>query len=194
MNLLKSSYLTSKELLKLNFKKLGTNVLIDKNVIMPNTHNIEIGNNVRIDAYSVISSGKNGHIIFNDHVHICPQNLIYCSNNHKIIFKKHSGLAAGCKLYGRTENYDGRFLMNPTHNDEDIELIEGDIILNKFSTLGCDTTVFPNSIIPIGTILGSKSLYTGKNELKEWSIYAGNPLRYFRERSKLSLELSKKYN
>ena len=44
----------------------------------------------------------------------------------------------------------------------------------------------------IGTILGSKSLYTGKNELKEWSIYAGNPLRYFRERSKNSLELSKK--
>ena len=191
--MLKGSYFTTKELLKLNFKSIGRNVKIDKTVMIPNTNNIEIGNNVRIDAFSIISSGK-GNIIINDHVLICPQNLIYCSNNHNIILEKHSGLAAGCKLYGRTENYDGRFLMNPTHNDEDIELIEGDIILNKFSTLGCETTVFPNSIIPIGTILGSKSLYTGKNELEEWSIYAGNPLKYFRKRSKNSLELSKKYN
>ena len=92
-----------------------------------------------------------------------------------------------------TENYDGEFLMNPTHNKNDIQLIEEDIILNKFSTLGCDTVLFPGSIIPIGTILGSKSLYTGKKKLDDWSIYAGNPLKFFRKRNKESELLSKKY-
>lgn len=56
----------------------------------------------------------------------------------------------------------GTFLINPIHNKNDIQLIEEDIILNKFSTLGCDTVLFPGLIIPIGTVLGSKSLYTGK--------------------------------
>lgn len=192
--LLKSNFLSHKELLSLNFKKIGKNILIDKNVIIPRTENIELGNNVRIDTGCIISVPKNGKIIIKNNVHIAPYNLIYCGNNYKIQFDNHSGLAAGCKLFGRTENYDGKFLMNPTHNIEDVKLIEGNIILEKFATLGCDSILFPNSIIPIGTILGSKSLFTGKKELDTWSIYAGNPLKFFRNRDKNSEILSNKYN
>lgn len=191
--LLSSRFLSTKELLLLNFRKLGKNVLIDKNVFIPHTSNIEIGNNVRIDMGTIISVPKNGEVIIKNNVHIAPYNLIYCGNNFKILFENHSGLAASCKLYGRTENYDGSFLLNPTHNHEDVKLTEGDIILETFSTLGCDSVLFPGSTIPIGTILGAKSLYTGNKKLDDWSIYAGNPLRFFRNRDKNSLELSKKY-
>lgn len=192
-NILKGQYLKREELLSLNFKKLGNNVLIDKSVMIPNPLNLEIGDNVRIDSNCILSSGKTGSIIIKNNVHIAPFNLIYCANEKRILFEKHSGLAAGCKLYGRTENYGGQFLMNPTHNDEDIELITGDIILNKFATLGCDTVLFPGSNIPIGTVLGSKSLYTAKYPLREWSIYAGVPLKFIRDRNKGSEELSNKY-
>jgi len=191
--LLNSTFLSNKELLSLNFKKLGKNVFIDKNVYIPNTTNISIGNNVRIDMGSIISVPKNGKIIIKNNVHISPYNLIYCGNNYKIVFENHSGLAAGCKLYGRTENYDGTYLMNPTHKIEDVELIEGNIILEKFATLGCDTVLFPGSKIPLGTVIGSKSLYTGKKELNKWSIYAGNPIRFFRKRNKSCKLLSNKY-
>lgn len=191
--LLSSRFLSKNELISLNFKTIGKNVLIDKNVFIPNPNNIEIGDNVRIDIGSILSVPDKGKIIIKNNVHIAPYNLIYCGNNFKILFDNHSGLAAGCKLFGRTENYDGTFLINPTHNKNDIQLIEEDIILNKFSTLGCDTVLFPGSIIPIGTVLGSKSLYTGKKKLDEWSIYVGNPLRYFRKRNKESELLSKKY-
>jgi acetyltransferase-like isoleucine patch superfamily enzyme len=191
--LLSSRFLSQKELLSLNFRKLGKDVLIDENVFIPNTNNIEIGNNVRIDMGSIISVPKNGEIIIKNNVHIAPYNLIYCGNNFKILFDNHSGLAAGCKLFGRTENYDGSFLMNPTHNSEDVMLIEGNIILEKFATLGCDCVLFPGSTIPIGSVLGSKSLYTGKKKLDEWSIYAGNPLKFFKTRDKHSEILSNKY-
>ena len=191
--LLSSRFLSQKELLSLNFRKLGKNVFIDKNVFIHNTNNIEIGNNVRIDMGSIISVPRNGEIIIKNNVHIAPYNLIYCGNNFKILFENHSGLAAGCKLFGRTENYDGSFLMNPTHNSEDVKLIEGNIILEKFSTLGCECVLFPGSTIPIGTVLGSKSLYTGKKKLDEWSIYAGIPLKFFKIRDKNSEILSNKY-
>ena len=75
--LLNSRFLSRKELMSLNFKKIGENVLIDKNVFIPNTNNIEIGNNVRIDMGSIISVPKNGEIIIKNNVHIAPYNLIY---------------------------------------------------------------------------------------------------------------------
>ena len=113
-NIISGKYLTRPELNSLGFKKLGDNILIDKSVIIPHTHNIEIGNNVRIDSNSILSSGKNGTIIIKNNVHISPFNLIYCADGHKVLFENHSGLAAGCKLYGRTENYDGNFLLKFT--------------------------------------------------------------------------------
>jgi acetyltransferase-like isoleucine patch superfamily enzyme len=187
-------YLDLHELKSLNFKKIGENVLIDRNVIIPNPSNIEIGNNVRIDTNCILSSGKSGKIIINNNVHIAPFNLIYCSDYHKVLFDNHTGLSAGCKLYGKSDNYDGNKLMNPMHDNEDIELINGDIILNKFSSLGCNSVLLPGSIIPIGTVIGANSLHTGKKQLKEWSIYAGTPANFIKLRHKGCELLSKKYN
>jgi acetyltransferase-like isoleucine patch superfamily enzyme len=193
-NILNGRFLTTNELNSLNFKKIGQNVLIDSNVIIPNPSNIEIGNNVRIDTNCILSASKSGQIIINNNVHIAPFNLIYSSDNHKILFDNHTGLSAGCKLYGKSANYDGNNLMNPMHDNEDIQLINGDIILNKFSSIGCNTVLFPGSIIPIGTVLGANSLYTGKKQLKEWSVYAGSPVNFINVRSKRCELLSKKYN
>jgi len=187
-------YFSLNELKSFNFRRIGKNVLIDKNVLIPNPSNIEIGNNVRIDTNCILSSGKHGKIIIKNNIHIAPFNLIYCSDTYKVILENHTGLSAGCKLYGKTDNYDGNYLIGPTHYDEDVKLIEGDIILNKFSVLGCNTVLLPGSIIPEGTILGSNSLHTGKKQLKEWSIYAGSPAIYIKDRKRKCESLSKKYN
>ena len=190
---IRSGYFTYKELKKMNFKKIGENVLIDKSVLITKPESIEIGNNVRIDKNCLLSISKDSKIIIKNNVHIAPFNLIYTGINKKIIFGNHSGLAANCKLYGKTENYNGDYLMNPTHKDNDVNMINGDIILNKFATLGCNSTLFPNSIIPVGTVLGAYSLYNGKKELDEWSIYTGIPIKFFRKRSNKCILLSEKY-
>jgi galactoside O-acetyltransferase len=150
----------------LNLKKIGKNVLIDKNVIIPFPNTIEIGNDVRIDTMCILSSGKNGNIIIKNNVHIAPFNLIYCGDNHKIFLGNHIGLSAGCKLYGKNDTYDGSYLMGPTHKVEDTKIISGDIIINNFASIGADSILLPGSIIPKGTILGAKSLYTGKYSLR----------------------------
>jgi len=191
--LLKGRFLNINQLNKINFKKLGKNVLIDSNVIIPEPENVIIGNNVRIDTNCILSASKKGNIIIKNNVHIAPFNLIYCSNNHIIKLENHSGLAAGCKLYGKTELYDGTFLMNPTHNLEDIKIIEGNIILKQFATLGCNSVLFPNSIIPEGTVFGSNSLFNGKKKLNKWCIYTGSPIRFYKKRKQNCILLSEKY-
>lgn len=192
-NLLRGAFLTLKELNAIGFKKVGNNVLIDKTVLIPNPRRVCIGNNVRIDN-GVLLSTSSGEIIIGNNVHIAPQCLIYSSTTHKVVFKNHTGLAAGCKLYGKMENYDGEHLMNPTHNNDDLDIISGDIILEKYATLGCDTVLFPGSVIPVGTVLGAKSLYTGKIPLKEWSIYVGSPVTFLKKRHTECIGLSMKYN
>tara|TARA_Y100001958_G_C21238367_1_gene565382 strand:- start:1326 stop:1922 length:597 start_codon:yes stop_codon:yes gene_type:complete len=194
MNLLKGSFLTKYQLSLIRFKSIGRNVLIDSTVMIPNPENVSIGDNVRIDFNTILSASKNSQIILNNNVHIAPFNLIYAGNNHQIVFHNHSGIAAGCKLFGKTEDYHGEFLMNPTHESEDLRIIEGDIILQKFATLGCNSTVFPNSIIPEGTVFGSHSLYNGKKQLDEWSIYTGTPVSFFKRREKSCKILAEKYN
>lgn len=187
-------YLSLSQLSKLNFKKIGKNVLIDENVMIPFPHNIEIGNNVRIDTMCILSSGKKGNLLIKNNVHIAPFNLIYCADNHKIVFENHTGISAGCKLYGKTSNYDGTYLTNPTHKQEDEQIIGGDIILNKFVTIGTDCVLLPGSIIPIGTVLGAKSLYNGKYKLDEWSIYTGVPAKFIKKRNNNCELLAEKYN
>ena len=52
MNHLKG-YLNLSQLYKLNFKKLGKNVLIDKNVIIPFPHNIEKLETMMVNIYLI---------------------------------------------------------------------------------------------------------------------------------------------
>jgi acetyltransferase-like isoleucine patch superfamily enzyme len=188
-----TTYLSLSQLSRINFKKIGKNVLIDKNVIIPFPNNIEIGNDVRIDTSCILSSGKKGLITIKNNVHIAPFNLIYCADNFKIVFENHSSLSAGCKLYGKTDNYDGSCLINPTHKEEDTIVIGGDIILNRFSAIGADSMLMPGSIIPTGSIVGAKSFYNAKYRLDEWSIYAGVPVKFVKKRHKDCEGLSLKY-
>ena len=52
-------YYSLKELKKLKFKKIGTNLEIKKSVKFFFSENIEIGDNVRIEDYSIIT-GRGG--------------------------------------------------------------------------------------------------------------------------------------
>ncbi len=53
-----SEFLNNLELKKINFKKIGKNVLISKNVLIVGAENISIGSNVRIDAFTSLIAPK----------------------------------------------------------------------------------------------------------------------------------------
>jgi acetyltransferase-like isoleucine patch superfamily enzyme len=79
------------DLEKIGFKSIGENVLISDKCSIYNAKRIDIGNNVRIDDFCVISAGEAGIEIGNN-VHIA----VYCSiiGKSKITLSDFSGLSS----------------------------------------------------------------------------------------------------
>ena len=63
------NFLTLKELKNLKIKKFGKNLKVSKNALLINPQFISIGDNVRIDAYTVITASKK-EVIIGSNVHL----------------------------------------------------------------------------------------------------------------------------
>ena len=90
-----SDFLTLKELKNLKFKKIGKNIKISRNTIFIGTKNISLGSNVRIDAFSLIST-TNKEIRIGSHVHIGVGCYINGANGVNI--SNFVGISSGTKL------------------------------------------------------------------------------------------------
>ena len=58
------------------------------------------------------------------------------------------------------------------------------MVLNDYSGLASNVIVFPKVVLPVGCTIGANSLVYTKNELKEWSVFIGNPLKFHKDRFK----------
>ncbi len=174
-----TSFLSRSELNELGFKKLGKNVLISRNANFYNSAAIEIGNNVRIDDFCILS----GNIKIGSYVHIAPFCGLYGGGG--IELNDFSGLSSRVSLYSVTDNYLGEALTGPCIPD-DYRIVEtGKIVLEKHALVGASSVILPNTILSEGTTLGALSL--GKGNLKAWSIYAGSPAKLIKERHKATI-------
>ena len=89
-------YLSKNDLKKINFKDLGQNVMISKNVTLIGASNISLGSNVRIDDYCIISSNE-GHLKIGSDVHIGGQSYLGCAGGLSI--GSNINIAQGVKIY-----------------------------------------------------------------------------------------------
>ena len=93
---MKDSFYNTNELKELGFKGLGNNVKISKKSSIYCPENITIGNNVRIDDYTILSA-FNGSIAINNHIHIAT----FCNiiGKGSVVMKDFSGLSSRVSLY-----------------------------------------------------------------------------------------------
>lgn len=171
------------ELKKIGIKRLGKNVFISRKASIYSPENIEIGNNVRIDDFCILS----GKIEIGNYVHIAAYTALY--GKYGIRIKDFCGCSARCTIYSATDNFSGEYMISPMIPEELTNVIGGEVLLEKYVQLGANTVVMPNIRIEEGTSVGAMS-FVNKN-LEEWSIYAGIPCKKLKNRSKKLLELSK---
>ena len=176
------------ELEKIGFKSIGENVLISDKTSIYNPQNIEIGNNVRIDDFCVISAGKGG-IIIGDNVHIA----VFCSliGQGKITLKNFSGLSSRVTIYSSTDDYSGEYLTNPTVDKRFTNVISGDVILGKHVIVGSGTLILPNVEIGDFSSVGALSMVT--KCVESGILVAGIPSKKIKDRSSKLKELEWKY-
>jgi galactoside O-acetyltransferase len=172
-----SSFYSDSELKGLGIKLFGENVLISKKASIYGAQNIEIGNNVRIDDFCILS----GKIKIGDYVHVAAYSALYGADVG-IELKDYSGISARCTIYAKSDDFVEGYFCN-TFIDEDLHKYkEGKVILNQYSQLGAHCLVLPGACLKEGATTGAMSLVS--KSLNEWTIYSGVPAKAVKKRKK----------
>lgn len=168
------------------FKALGKNVLISTRAAIYRPEQIEIGDNVRVDDFCILSGpikiGRNVHVAHSSSLEGCQ-----CG----ITLEDFCGLGPGCHIFAGGSDYSGKSMTNPTVPVEFRADEAAPVYLARHVLLGAMTTVFPGVVMAEGTATGAYSM-VNKNTLA-WSIYAGIPAKFIEERSRDGLALERQY-
>ena len=175
-----SNYINNKEILAYNFLKVGKNVKISSNAVLIGSRNISLGNNVRIDDFVIIIA-VNGKINIGNNVHIGSYN--YINGSGGVDIGNYCNFSQGCKIYSKSDNYDGSTITNPTFDEKYTKPIIKKVKISEHCIFGSGSVILPGSIISTGVAVGALSLI--KSNLKNWSVYAGVPAKFIKRRKKI---------
>lgn len=177
---MEDSFYTSSELFSIGFKTVGQNVLISRFARFYDVNNIEIGDNVRIDDFCILS----GRIKLGNNIHISAFSALY--GRFGIEIENFSGLSPRCTIFSASDDFSGDYLIGPMNDPKNTHVMGGTVLIKKYSQLGCNCIVFPGVTINEGVAVGAMSLIL--NDLEAWRIYKGIPAVYYKERSKKLLQ------
>ncbi len=181
-------YYTQEELESFNFKKLGKNVMIKKNVGIFYPRNIILADNVRIEDYCLILATQE-ECYFGPNVHIASHCVLLAKSG--VTMMDFSGLSPHCIIITASDDYSGEKLTNSTVPKKYSGGISGKVLLGKHVIIGARSTIFPKVEIGTGTAVGAHSLV--RKSLSEWRIYTGNPLKNIKGRKQNLLLLEEQY-
>ena len=181
-------FYTYEQLENFGFKTFGKNVLISDKCSIYGADKIEIGSDIRIDDFCVLSAGDGGIKIGNN-VHIA----IYSSLQGKgrITLDDFVGISSRVSIYSSNDDYFGRYMTNPTIPSQFTGVIYGDVTICKHVIVGCGSVILPNVILNMGCAVGSLSLVN--TDCDELYIYGGNPLKKLFKRYDNFLKLEKEF-
>lgn len=180
------AFYSDEEIKNIGFKQLGVNVKISTKASFYRPHEMEIGDNSRVDDFCLLS----GKVIIGRNVHIAAFSNI-SAGECSIKFEDFSGLAYGCHVFTGSDDYSGKTLTNPTVPVEYKGLKEAGVVLGRHVIIGTNSIVFPGVIVAEGCSVGALSMVT--KSTKPWGVYFGIPAKRIKERSNELLAFEKLY-
>lgn len=176
------------ESIKKQLKHCGTNVKIGHYCIFTNPSEVVLHDHVRIDPLSLFTVAMD----IGSYSHICSHAVLGGGAKHTIRLREGNFIGYGSKLFCASEDYSGQFGVVGDywfHN----RIYHGDITFEKFSGVASDVIVFPGVHLPEGCTIGAQSLVHTKAQLKEWSIFLGNPLKFHKDRVKSEVKIKEQW-
>lgn len=180
------AFLSREQLKEMGFRALGENVLISDKASIYNHDLIELGDNVRIDDFCVIS----GRVTIGRNVHIA----VFCNvagGERGIILEDFSGLAYACQVFTQSDDYSGRTLTNPTVPDCYKKETKAAVKIGRHCIVGASSIIFPGVTLAEGTSVGAMTLVTKSTD--PWSVYFGIPAKKIKDRRRDLLSLEREY-
>lgn len=181
------SFYTIEELraLKIKLKNNPQNILVSKKISMHNPHLMELGNNIRIDDFTILS----GKISIGNFVHIASYVGLY-ANNEKINIEDFVSISSKVNIFSSSDDYSGEYLANPTIPNQFKNITCNEINIKKHSMIGASSVILPTSFgLEEGVSVGAMSLVMRKTQ--PWSVYFGIPAKKISNRSKNVINLEK---
>lgn len=178
------AFIPRSELESMGFKELGDNVLISDRASIYNPKKIEIGSNVRIDDFCVISAGDGG-ISFGDYVHVAVYSLLMGAG--RITMSSFSGLSSRVSIYSSNDDYSGASLTNPTVPVIYRNVVSKDVFLGKHVIVGTGSTILPGVNLGYGSAVGAHTLVS--KDCEALTIYSGVPAKPIKKRKNRFEEL-----
>jgi len=180
------AFLSQVELERCGFKRLGKNVKVSASASVYDHHEIEIGDNSRIDDFCILS----GKIRLGRNVHIA----VFCNlagGSEGIHMDDFSGLAYSCTVISQTDDYSGATMSNPTVPDQYKKEIKRAVYIGRHCIVGTNSLIMPGVHLAEGSSVGAMSMVTKSTE--PWSIYFGVPAKRLKSRKKDLLLLERMY-
>ncbi len=184
--MLNPGYYTEADLAELGLKAIGTNILVARDSIFVGVRNIAIGSHVRIDS-NVTFASVSGSLTIGNYVHIGGGSHINCTGGVSI--GDFVAISQGVKIYSASDDYSGEFMTNPTvpmHLRRDQV---GEVVIGRHVVIGSGSVILPGVHLADGAAIGALSVV--KNDVAEFTIVAGSPAKFIRQRARNVLDLSR---
>jgi galactoside O-acetyltransferase len=179
------SFYSTGELQGLGFGKVGRNVKISRTCSIYSAGEIQIGDNVRVDDFCILS----GVIELGSNVHVAAYVALHGRNRIRI--EDFASLSTRVTIYSAMDDLSGRHMTNPTVPEKHTCVTGGPVVIGRHALVGTGTVIFPNVILGEGCVIGALSLVT--QHLEAWKIYAGIPCKYVKDRKRDLLKLAEKH-
>lgn len=179
MKIYGKSYLDSEALRALGAASVGHNVTVHETCELVDLENISIGDNVRIDPFTIISAAG-GEVKIGSYVHLGAG--CYLGGGAGIELSDFVGFSQGVKAYSISDDYTGRSLTNPTIPRVFLRTSAGRINLGRHVIVGAGSVILPS--VEIGEGSSVRALSVVNKSLADWGVYTGQPARRIKERSK----------
>jgi dTDP-4-amino-4,6-dideoxy-D-glucose acyltransferase len=182
------SWLTDKQIIEMGFASVGNNVRLSDKASYYNCQNIQLGNNVRVDDFCVLSAGEGG-IKIGSYVHIA----VYCSiiGNGTVTLSDFSGLSSRVSIYSSSDDYSGASMTNPTLPLEFTNVHHASVMIGRHVIIGAGSIILPGVTLEECVAIGALSLV--KKDCQSFGIYMGAPAKRIGDRKRNLLELEAKF-
>lgn len=173
---------------RMGFAALGDNLQVSDLASFHGTARIALGDNTRIDDFCVVSAGAGG-IAIGRHVHVA----VFCSliGAGRISLGDFSNLSSRVAIYSSNDDYSGAFMTNPTIPVEYTGVEHADVFVGRHVIVGTGSVILPGITLEEGVAIGALSLVN--RDCSAFGIYAGQPARRLKERSRQLLEVEKRF-
>ncbi len=172
----------------LGFAQVGQHVQISDHATFHGASQICLGDHVRIDDFCVLAAGAGG-ILIGNYVHLAVAATLI--GRGAITLSDFSGLSSRVAIYSSSDDYSGATLTNPTVPEHYTGVMHKDVFLGRHVIIGAGSVILPGVTLEDGVAVGALSLVNRR--CTAFGIYAGNPARRIRERSRDLLILEQRF-